>query len=335
MNGEPVMGALHVAEAHVWGTEAIATAKFDAVDESGQPIEPLAIARKPGPSGSWRFVGLVTVPIRPFRVVLSGRDIHGQPFRRVYRRLFTPTDRAPSRAALWADLSPEEASFMRRMLDEAGPRLITEVQSDLAPTQDGVIVIPRMQVSNVTYAPLLSAHGRPIGLRIAYDALFSEWGQYNPDVQVEAEYKPRSWQRLTRMEVLDSRITPMPREAFQPYDAIRFGELRMSPLESGAHYTYEAGTIYHFTADLVPNYAVHNLDKSKKCIYYQQFPYSAESKAAFAQILATVAATPYAVAIGRGAFKGRIQNFYGEGIFHQSFVEEGAPDCGPQPTRRF
>ena len=69
--------------------------------------------------------------------------------------------------------------------------------------------------------------------------------------------------------------------------------------------------------------------------FYKQFKYSPESQQAFAQILAIEAPTPYRVAIGSTAFKGSIQNFYGEGTFHQSFVLEGAQDCGEQPTRRF
>jgi hypothetical protein len=334
IEGEPVIGRRYVVEAYVFGDEAIADLQFEAVDERGMSIGPVPIARKPGPSGSSRFVGLMIVPAQPFRVAIAGRGIDGQPFRRVHRHLFVPADRAPLPRS-WRGLTSEEVTLLQRMVDEIGPQLVAGVEEDVAANGGGAIVMPRMQVSNVTYAPLLSAAGHPIGLRIGYDVTFSERGQYNPEVRVEAEYKQPGWRGLTRMNVLDSRIMPMPREAFPPYDEIVLNEIRSSPLEAGAHYTYEGGTVYHFTADLVPNYAIHNFDKTRSCLYYQQFRHSPDSQKRFAQILAAERPTPYTVSIGRTAFKGSIQNFSGDGTFHQSFVAEGAQDCGEQPTRRF
>ena len=109
--------------------------------------------------------------------------------------------------------------------------------------------------------------------------------------------------------------------------------IRTSPLHSGATYTYEGQTAYHFTADLVPDFIVHNLDKRKVCIYYQKYRSSQREQEPFAQILDNEAATRYSVVVGN--HEGRIENFFAEGTFHRSFVAEGATDCGPQPTRRF
>ena len=116
--------------------------------------------------------------------------------------------------------------------------------------------------------PALLAQGRPIGLRIAYDAQFSETGLFNPAVGVEGKNDNERWRSRTRMEVLDSTITPMPREAFPPFGPVILNDIRTSPLQSGATYRYEAGKVYHFTADLVPDFAIHNLDRNKVCIYY-------------------------------------------------------------------
>ena len=74
------------------------------------------------------------------------------------------------------------------------------MKADLASRRSAVIVIPRMEVSNVTYAPLFSPQGRPIGLTIAYDARFSDTGQFNPGVGVEAKYDNDRWHSQTRME---------------------------------------------------------------------------------------------------------------------------------------
>ena len=129
------------------------------------------------------------------------------------------------------------------------------MKADLASTRSAVIVIPRMEVSNVTYAPLFSPQGRPIGLRIAYDAKFSNRPVCSTR-RWESKGSPSNerWRSQTRMEDMDSTITPRPREAFP---AIRSGDLErhqnQSPHNSGATYRYEAGTVYHFTADLVPD----------------------------------------------------------------------------------
>ena len=335
IDGEPIRGREYVVEAFVYNDEAIATARFAAVDQNGSLLEPLAMGRKPGPLGSWRFVGSMTVPTHPFRIVLEGEGIDGRPFTRAHRRLFRPADRETSRPGPPEGLPESEAALLRQMVDEAGPRLIAELQADLVRTPSGAIAMPRMQVSNVRYAPLRSPEGRPMGVRLEYDVRFSERGQYNPEVRVDPRYTPREWQGLSRMQVLRGEITPRPREAHPPYDHIVLGDLRSSPLQAGAHYTYEAGVVYHFVADMVPDYAVHNLEETRACIHYQKFRYAPGRQQAFSALLASDGPAEYGVSIGGTAFTGVIRSFYGDGTFHRSFVDEGAQDCGAQPTRRF
>ena len=332
IEGEPVIGAEYVVEAHIDGEHAISTMKFEMADEAGTAIAPVAMGRHTK-SGFPRYVGVMVVPARPFRIVLTGHTVNGEPFRRAERKLFVPIDRAAPRPR---PQDPQHAAFIElldRVIVEEGPRQIAEVKADLAGKPGDVIVIPRMEVSNVTYAPLFSAQGRPIGLRIAYDAAFSETSQFNPGVGAEAKYDNDAWRSRTRMTVLDSTITPMPRESFPPYGPVILNDIRTSPLQSGATYTYDAGTVYHFTADLVPDFVIHNLDKSKACIYYQQHRSSPWSQKPFAEILAHAGPTSYSVFVGNRT--GLIENFFSEGTFHRSLVAEGAQDCGPAPTRRF
>ena len=325
-----MIGKKYVVEAYVTGEEAIATLKFEAVDENGARIEPFSIARKPRPGWS-RFVGLMIVPAHPFRVVLTGHGINGEPFSR--ERSFRPIDRALSRPQSRRSQTPEWADLIERSIDEVGPQLIAEAEADLAASPTGVIVMPRMHVFNVTYEPLLSVQGRPIGLRIAYDAEVSKAGEFNLGLSVQAKYVNDRWNALTSMQVLDSSIMPIPRERNQPYSEVILNDIRRSPLESSLSYIYEEHTVYHFTADLVPDFVVHNLDKSKSCIYYQRYRSSPWSQKAFAQLLGNETPTRYSVLVG--GRKGVIENFYGEGTFHHSFVADGAQDCGVQPTRRF
>ncbi len=331
IEGEPVIGAESVVEAYIYGDEAIATVKFEAVDTNGTVLEPVVIAR--APYGSSRFIGMMIVPAHPFRIVITGEAIDGQTFRRAHKRLFRPIDRADARPRSWPGLSPESATLVQRSLDEVGPQLIADVRTHLATAATGRIVMPRTRIFNVMYAPLFSTQGRPIGLRITYEAKFSEKGQYDPGVSADARYDSGVRRGFSRMTVLDSTIAPMPREAYPPHDEVLLNDIRTSPLDAGAHYTYEGDTVYRFTADLVPNFVVHNLERTKSCIHYQQYTHSPETEKAIAQILATETPTTYSVTVG--TFKGRIQNFYGEGTFFKSFVAEGAKDCGPTPTRRF
>jgi hypothetical protein len=95
IEGEPSMGFHYFVEATLYGSDAIATAKFEAIDEHGALIEPVPIRREPGPGGSPAFYGVMAVPDRPFRVAVTGEAIDGKRYQRVYKRLYKPIDRRP------------------------------------------------------------------------------------------------------------------------------------------------------------------------------------------------------------------------------------------------
>lgn len=330
IEGEPVIGAEYPVAAHIYGEAAVATIEFSAVDLNGEAIETIEIARESLMASS-RFVGVMTVPPRPFRVAITGQAVDGRPFRRTDDRVFRPQQRKAEKPRTPEGLPPEMARLVRETLDEAGPKLLAAIRALLAARPAGPIVMPTMRFSNVTYAPLFSTQGRPIGIRIAYDITFSQSGGYDAGVRVLPKIGPDRPE--ARMNVLESTITPMPREAHPPHDPIVLNEYRTSPLEWGGEYLYEANTVYHFTADLVPDFVIHSIDRNRSCVYYQKFAHSASSQKEFAEAIASEGPATYSVH-GKG-FKGEIPRFYGEGTFHQSFVAEGARDCGPQPTRRF
>ena len=93
------------------------------------------MARKGAP-GSARFVGMLTVPNRPFRIVLAGESVDRQPFRRVHQRLFQPVAQAPSRRRQLQGLAPDEAAFFQRVLDESDPVVKAEAEADVAGIND-------------------------------------------------------------------------------------------------------------------------------------------------------------------------------------------------------
>ena len=188
IDSDPVIGAEYVVEAHIDGEHAVATMKFEIVDETGTATAPIAMLRQTR-SGFPRYLGVMTVPAHPFRIVLTGHSVNGEPFRRADEKLFRPLDRPPSRAQSSHGQAAGWIELLERVVEEKGPQLVADMKADLASIRSDVIVIPRMEVSNVTYAPLFSPQGRPIGLRIAYDAKFSNTGQFNPAVGVEAKYR--------------------------------------------------------------------------------------------------------------------------------------------------
>jgi hypothetical protein len=337
----PVQGALfvdreYVVELRIEEELAIQSAALVAVDTAGAPLQTIAVARHgaAGTNGA-RHVGLMTMPAQPFRVALVGTTIDGRPFQRVNRRLFEPRRGSPAQPPKPTDLTPEQWGFLLAMIDEARPLLFSEVAAKVAGNPGGRIVTPQMAVTNVTYAPLMSTAGRPIGIRITYDVTFSANGEFDPAVGVQAHYPADTADWRYRLVVLNSAVTPAVRYAHAPHAEFTPTEMMLTPLEYGAHYLYEAGKVYQFAAELVPAFVVHNLEKTKSCLYIHQFRDTEKAFATFMRLVSDDAPMDYTVAIGPNAFKGRIRGLYGDGTFYRSFLEEGAPDCGAQPTRRF
>ena len=324
--GEPSRGTQYVVEAYVHGEEAIATARFEAVDENGSSIQPIAMARTGAP-GKSRYRGLMTTPGQPFRIALIGEATDGQPFRRVARRLFKPVDQPPAPRRL-SGLSREEAALVQRMMDEATPLLVGEVAALLAASPSGRITMPRAHVTNVSYVPLVSPGGRPTGVRITYDVEFPQRGEYDPRLSLVPEYGEQVRGGPPDFHVLHSSLDPWPREVFAPFDRIVLGDGRPSPLAHGANFVYDAGTVYHFSVDMVPNFIFTTRDRASVCISDQRFSLARDSAAALAQMLATDRPMTYKVGIG-GTFEGRIDNLAGEGTFYQSFVADGTQPCPP------
>ena len=144
--------------------------------------------------------------------------------------------------------------------------------------------------------------------------------------------------------VLDSTITPMPREAYPPYGPVIWNDIRTSPLQSGAIYTYEEGKVYHFTADMVPDFVIYNLDRSRTCIYYEKHRFSPWSQQPFAETLPTSNFQLPTPVVRKGRRSTRWLSALARAWLRTSSVkarctaalsQRAAQDCGPAPTRRF
>ncbi len=328
IEGEPSKGSHYFVEAKLYGEEAIATAKFEAVDEVGQVIQQVLIGRQSDASGRSGFYGVMMVPDRPFRVVVSGERLDGRSYRRAHERLFRPTNRPQQRSLIPPGVPAAEAKRMEQVAEAATQEAIAKMENDLRKETGGVIVMPRTRVSNVMYAPYLSKAGHPLGVRISFDVEFSQDGYYNPKLHLVPDYKSDDWRGRIEMKALTGSIEPQPAEA---------GSAQMQPhiLAFGAGYLYRGRTTYHFAAELVPDYIFQNEEKTKLCIFRQKYKYSPRMQAAWREILESKALTKYRLYIDNADFSGEIEGLHAQGTLFRSFVAEGAQDCGEQPTSRF
>jgi hypothetical protein len=316
IKGEPTIGARFFARAWIYDWEAIATAKFEAVDENGNFIQKILINRETGANGDSDFYGVIKIPDRPFRVVMSGEGSDGKTFTRTFERLFKPTTHHQNAILIPPGGSPVDETKSRQLVED----YLNKMEEDVRKKAGDMIVMPRTRVSNVMYAPYFSKTGRQLGLRITYDIQFSQDGYFNPELDIFLDYKKEDWRGRIDMKPLTGSIEPKPEEAGSP-------QVQPHMLAYGAGYLYKAETTYHFTAEYVPNYAVQNEEKTKFCIYHDPYNESPQMQTALREILADNAPTPYTLEIRNTDFFGVIEGLPSQGILLKNFLAEGAKDC--------
>ncbi|HEX6717604.1 MAG TPA: hypothetical protein VF088_10850 [Pyrinomonadaceae bacterium] len=308
-------------EPELYGHEAIANAKFEAVDQHGVLITIIPVLKQNAAGGDPFFYGMMLVPDRPFRIVVSGQAVDGRPYKLVYPSLFVPTGKPAKRETLIPPgTTPDEAKKIRAWLAEEARQQYIKIKQEFEKLPGGVIVMPRTRVSNVKYAPLFSPLGQPRGVRISYEVEFSDDGYYNPELHVYPEYENEEWRGKVEMRVLNGRIEPQPTEESP--------QVRPNPLAYGAGYDYRAHTTYRFTAELIPDYVIQNEQQTKFCLYNNRFDSDQRSRAIWAALLASKTPTTYRVYIENSDFEGVIENFYPQHVLYNTFVAEGARDCG-------
>ncbi len=94
----PFRGQAEVAEASVFGQEAVAWLRFEMLDETGRVLGVVPTVRTGSAVDSDGYMLKLQVPNLPFRVRIVGADLRGRTFVNVYRRLFVPMEGAPSAA---------------------------------------------------------------------------------------------------------------------------------------------------------------------------------------------------------------------------------------------
>lgn len=318
--GEPAKGTESVAEARLFMAPAIATVKFELLDQSGRAIQTLYLVKEDTDVSSGEFVGVVPVPAQPFRVAVTGVSLTGKSYRRVYGRLFRPTDEPPAAPRVPPGLPPERAKLYRQALAEHDRLAKARLTQQGRENTGGVISLPRVEVFEATYEPLLSVQGNTIGIRLRYAVRVSRDGYYRLHPSAWSDYTAGELRGKIRMEAIAGTVTPSPSETGtdDPSDLLRFG--------GGGK--FKAGEVYRFTADMAPDFALRNAAGTRFCIERTTFKQSRSAEAAWRAVVESDVPVTYGVDVAGTNFTGRIENFYAPSVFHRSFLKEGAGECG-------
>lgn len=86
MQGEPVSNSEPLGSARLLGN--VESANFKLINESGELISSLALVRGAPSSDRDEYIGIVPLPIVPFRLAVSGTQIGGAPFARVFPAIY-------------------------------------------------------------------------------------------------------------------------------------------------------------------------------------------------------------------------------------------------------
>src|SRR5262249_37671823 len=96
IKSEPSKGSQQYVRARLFGQEAIATAKFEAIDEQGNVLKLLHLFKARSALDDGGYWGWVEVPTQPFRIMVSGQDINSAPYKRIHPKVFQPQDESPA-----------------------------------------------------------------------------------------------------------------------------------------------------------------------------------------------------------------------------------------------
>ncbi len=320
----PVAGREYFVEADVFGIESASSIRFEIVDAAGRNLQTLTMWKASDGSTDGEFYGFVTVPNQPFRAAVSGTNTSGAAFRSVLDTVFQPAANGPpEQLILPAGISSNQGAQLQAMVVAYRQQLKTRAAQATAEHPGGLITLARAVVSRIAYEPLGSASGAPIGVRLRYSMRFSSSQTIVAVPLVFPVYPPAAWRGVVEMKPLGGTITPVP-------EMVGVQSLQ-DVLVYRAAATYQAGTTYTFTVDMVPDYVFQGTQTGRFCIHEQKVT----NRAVWDALMASQAAVPYSVSISDTETSATIPAFFPQRTFHESFAAGGAFDCGPVPNIRF
>ena len=333
LDAQPSAGAQYLVEAELLGQEAVASAKFELVTQDGRAIQLLRMSKSDNSLDHGQYVGLAKVPARPFRVVVSGTNVDGKRYRRAYAQLFRPMNRPPAPPLVPPQLPKAEATKIAAMLKAFEQQTIANLEKEVSKHGDGVIVMSRVEVTHVTYEPFRSEKDNRLGMRLRYDLRFSVDGNYAHSLQVFPFYKDDNVRGLVNMEVVNEKIEPRPEP---PSYATPDIHVDLNTLvRYGSDGWFKAAVVYHFSIELAPNFIGQNANRTKFCVYEDQFKDSVESQRTWEAMKMSSVPIKYMIFINKMDWSGQTKPFYPPKIFYEGFLKEGAEKCKPYKNVNF
>jgi hypothetical protein len=333
LEGEPSAGIQYLVRATLFRQEAVATAKFEMIDERGRVIELLRFSKFNNATDDGDYLGLLKVPAQPFRIRVSGRDVFGKAYARLSERLFRPARRPAAPPLLPPGLQPEHARQLSEALRAEEEQTKARLERELSKYTDGRISVPRIEVSEVTYVPLRSEKGDLLGMRLQYDMRFSADGDYAHSLQVFPSYEDADFRGLVEMEVIEESITPPPSP---PSYATPQIHIDMNTLvKYGSSAWFKSGAVYHFTIDLVPDFVGQNKTRTKFCVDDKHYQHKVKSEKIWEAMKARDAAISYRIHLKRTNYSGDTGPFHPPGAFYSGFLGAGAVECLPHKNSNF
>jgi hypothetical protein len=326
MKGEPALGARQIAQASLYGQESIASVRFEMLDEGGNAIQTLHFVKTDNSPEEGEYLGIIDVPHQPFRIAASGQYANGAAFRAVNSRLFRPEARNLATVTIPPDTPAQNGEQIRAWIDAMDKQTQAQFEEARRAHPDGMIPAPRAGVSNLTYEPFVSRYGNLLGMRIRFNVQFPADGYHALSLHVFPVYQEYKWRGEVTMKVQNESITPLP----QTQNAVDSKAL----LRYSAPAYYRGGVAYSAVADMVPDYVIYNVDSSRTCIYNYKFQSPAQT-AIWGAIKARATPIKYRVDVNGADFQGETEPYYAQRALYESFLKEGAIDCGPTPTNRF
>ena len=320
----PVKGHEYLVEADVSGIDAVASLQFYLADEVGSSVQPLVMWKVNDSESDGDFLGFVTVPFHPFRVIISGSDRYGTSFRRALPEVIRPVDSAQERPLLPPGIDASQADRIQKWVDEFHRKLKAGSAQAERLHPGGLIDLTRSSVLDMTYEPFHSSDGSPIGLRLRYRIRFAADALVAAVPRVSPLYSDRDWLGVVKMKPLQGNITPAPefRGAASLTDVIAYR----------GRASYRAGVTYSFTIDMVPDYVIQGVHSGRFCLHERKFERRWNRWAA---IRTSTAPVPYSVSIRDLDYDAEVPSFFPQRTFYESFVQAGAADCGPTGNNRF
>jgi hypothetical protein len=330
--GEPSAGVQYLATAQLFAEEAISTAKFELIDQDGQVLQLLHFFKQDNSLENAHFVGSAKIPERPFRITVSGMGVDGEPYRRVFERLFRPTKRPPAPPIL-PRLKRGDAKRITAALIELEKQALAKLEERAQKSPDGVIVMPRIEISNATHGSLISERGNKLGMLLSYDIRFSTDGDYAHSLQVFPFYHDVDMRGLIDLEVLSEEINPKPEPPSYATPQIHVDLNTL--VKDGSHAWYKGGVVYHFTIKLVPNFVGQNADKTKFCVYEEQFQSNPKSLQLWQRMKQDTRPIAYRIFMHPLAWGGETEPFDPPKTYFDGFLKEGAVKCQPYKNINF